>query len=74
VSQEQYDELAKRVVEEVLKMGAKRSPRSTIDYLVQQLGVERSVLRAVLSNLVITGGLELTPDLKIAAPMRPKAA
>jgi hypothetical protein len=68
MSEQEYERLARAIVEAIQQQSEPRSPRATVDYLVDRVHVNREVLRATVSDLIVGGELQVTPDLRVTAP------
>lgn len=68
VSDEEYRQLAERIVSAIRMQEAPSHPRATMDYLAAQVICDREILRAAVSDLIVRGELQVTPDLRVTAP------
>jgi len=68
MSEREYRRLAHAIVEAIRQQSEPRSPRATVDYLVDHVHGDREILRATVSDLIVGGELQITPDLRVTAP------
>lgn len=68
MSEYEYERLARAIVETIRQNGP-LSPRATVDYLVERTHADREVVRATVSDLIVGGELQVTPDLRVIVPV-----